>query len=68
MTKPSAPNKAELREMLAEAVRNTQPQPVRDAQPEPRRGSTIEQIRDAKLAPTTMDVKKPRKAKKKPGK
>jgi hypothetical protein len=31
-------------------------------------GSTIEQIRDAKLAPTTMDVKKPRKAKKKPGK
>ena len=26
--------KAELHEMLAEAVRNTQPQPVRDAQPE----------------------------------
>jgi hypothetical protein len=28
--------KAELLEMLAEAVRNTQPQPVRDAQPEPK--------------------------------
>ena len=27
--------KAELHEMLAEAVRNTQPQPVRDVQPEP---------------------------------
>jgi hypothetical protein len=27
--------KAELHEMLAEAVRNTQPQPVRNAQPEP---------------------------------
>jgi hypothetical protein len=31
MTRPSAPTKAELHEMLAEAVRNTQPQP----QPEP---------------------------------
>jgi hypothetical protein len=31
MTKPSAPTKAELHEMLAEAVRNTQPQP----RPEP---------------------------------
>jgi hypothetical protein len=28
MTKPSTPTKAELHEMLAEAVRNTQPQPV----------------------------------------
>ena len=27
--------KAELHEMLAEAVRNTQPQPVRNTQPEP---------------------------------
>jgi hypothetical protein len=27
--------KAELGEMLAEAVRNTQPEPVRDVQPEP---------------------------------
>jgi hypothetical protein len=27
--------KAELLEMLAEAVRNTQPQPVRNGQPEP---------------------------------
>jgi len=44
MTKPSTPNKAELYEMLAEAVRNTQPQPVntqpepvRDVQPDPKR-------------------------------
>jgi hypothetical protein len=33
MTKPS-PTKAELHEMLAQAVRNTQPQPV-NTQPEP---------------------------------
>jgi hypothetical protein len=44
MTKPSTPTKAELHEMLAEAVRNTQPQPVntqtepvRDVQPNPER-------------------------------
>jgi len=36
MTKPSAPTKAELHEMLAEAVRNTQPQPVRNEQPAPK--------------------------------
>jgi hypothetical protein len=34
MTEPSTPTKAELHEMLAEAVRNTQPQPV-NTQPEP---------------------------------
>jgi hypothetical protein len=34
MTKPSTPTKADLYQMLAEAVRNTQPQPV-IAQPEP---------------------------------
>ena len=34
MTKPSTPTKAELHEMLAKAVRNTQPQPV-NTQPEP---------------------------------
>jgi hypothetical protein len=44
MTKSSTPTKAELHEMLAEAVRNTQPQPVntqtepvRDVQPNPER-------------------------------
>ena len=44
MTKSSAPTKAELHEMLAEAVRNTQPQPVsmpaepvRDVEPKPKR-------------------------------
>jgi len=36
MAKPSTPTKAELHEMLAEAVRNTQPQPV-DTQSEPAR-------------------------------
>jgi len=35
MTKPSAPTKADLLEMLAEAVRNTQPRPVRNEQPAP---------------------------------
>jgi hypothetical protein len=34
MTKSSTPTKAELHEMLAEAVRNTQPQPV-NTQTEP---------------------------------
>ena len=34
MTTPSTPTKAELHEMLAEAVRNTQPQPV-NTQPQP---------------------------------
>ena len=40
MTKPSTPTKAELREMLAEAVRNTQPQPV-NTQPEPKRKKAL---------------------------
>jgi len=33
MTEPSTPTKAELHEMLAEAVRNTQPQPVNTPEP-----------------------------------
>jgi len=44
MTTPSKPTRAELLEMLAEAVRNTQPQraktqpePVCDVQPDPTR-------------------------------
>jgi hypothetical protein len=44
MTKSSIATKAELYEMLAQAVRNTQPQPVnaqpepvRDVQPDPKR-------------------------------
>ena len=48
MTEPSTPTKAELHEMLAEAVRNTQPQPVntqpelvRDVQPAPERTAKI---------------------------
>jgi hypothetical protein len=35
--KANKKTKAELHAMLAEAVRNAQPQPVRNAQPEPRR-------------------------------
>jgi hypothetical protein len=35
MTKPPTPTKAELHEMQAEAVRNTQPQPVHNTQPKP---------------------------------
>ena len=39
--------KAELHEMLAEAVRNTQPQPVRDVQPEPKRKTEPHKTRPA---------------------
>jgi hypothetical protein len=39
MTKTSTPTKADLHEMLAEAVRNTQPQPVRNTQSEPKRNT-----------------------------
>jgi hypothetical protein len=40
--------RAELHEMLAEAVRNTQPQPVRNMQPEPVNNT---QPRDRRPAP-----------------
>ena len=55
MTKPPKPTKAELHEMLAEAVRNTQPPPVRNTQPEP--------VRDAQPEPkhNTQPTPKPRK-------
>jgi hypothetical protein len=39
MTKSSTPTKAELLKMLAQAVRNTQPQPVRNEEPEPKRNA-----------------------------
>ena len=48
MTKPSAPTKAELHEMLAETVRNTQPQPVRDAQPETKPKTQLAPERDTR--------------------
>jgi hypothetical protein len=41
--------KAELYAMLAEAIRNTQPQPVRDPQPEPMRKTRPAPKRTAKL-------------------
>jgi len=44
--------KAELHEMLAEAVRNTQPQPVHNAHPEPKRKTQPEPVHDtARPAP-----------------
>jgi hypothetical protein len=39
MTKSSAPTKADLHEMLAQAVRNTQPQPVHNEEPELKRNA-----------------------------
>jgi hypothetical protein len=36
---PKTPTKAELLEMLAEAVRNTQPQQVPKEQPKPKRNT-----------------------------
>jgi hypothetical protein len=47
MTKPSTPTKAELHEMLAQAVRNTQPQPARNEQPEPKRNERPRKTRPA---------------------
>jgi hypothetical protein len=43
--------KAELHAMLAEAVRNTQPQPVRNAQPEPVRDAQPEPKRKTRTRP-----------------
>ena len=50
MTKPSTRTKAELHEMLAEAVRNTQPAPKRNsrprkARPAPKRTAKIKSVR-----------------------
>jgi hypothetical protein len=54
MTKSSTPTKAELHEMLAEAVRNTQPQPQpepvpnahpRKTRPAPKRKAKIKSVR-----------------------
>ncbi len=64
MTKPSAPTKADLLEMLAAAVRNTQPQsvntqsePVRDAQPEPKRKTRPRNTRPAKRTVKSKSVR-----------
>jgi hypothetical protein len=45
--RPQKSTKAELHEMLAEAVRNTQPQP----QPGPVRNAQSEPVREARPAP-----------------
>jgi len=54
MTKPSTPTKADLHRMLAEAVRNTQPQPINsqpetphDVRPGPKRISRLRNTRPA---------------------
>jgi hypothetical protein len=61
MTKPSAPTKAELHEMLAEAVRNTQPQPV-NTQPEPVRNTQPAPKRNTRPAPKrTVKIKRVRR-------
>jgi hypothetical protein len=57
MTKPSTPTKAELHEMLAEAVRNTQPQPVRDALPEPKRRTQPRNTRQPAPKKRTVKIK-----------
>jgi hypothetical protein len=44
-TRPQKSTKAELHAMLAEAVRNTQPQPVREARPAPKRTSKNKRVR-----------------------
>jgi hypothetical protein len=46
---PKTPTKAELLEMLAEAVRNTQPQQVPKEQPEPKRNTRPAPKRRAKI-------------------
>ena len=49
--------KAELLEMLAEAVRNTQPPPVRNTQPEPVRDAQPESKRKTQ-SPKTRPARK----------
>jgi hypothetical protein len=54
--------KAELHAMLAEAVRNTQPQPVRNTQPEPVRDAQPEPRRKTRTAPKrTAKIKSARR-------
>lgn len=55
--------KAELLEMLAEAVRNTQPQPVGNAQPEPVRESQPQRKRKTQSRKTRPALKRTTKIK-----
>ena len=53
--------KAELYAMLAEAIRNTQPQPVRNEQPEPVRNTRHAPKRNSRPAPKrTAKIKRVR--------
>jgi hypothetical protein len=70
MTKPSKPTKAELHEMLAEAVRNTQPQPqpvdtqpepVRNRQPAPKRKTRPAPKRTAKIKSARAPARRKRR-------
>jgi hypothetical protein len=49
--KTNTKTKAELHAMLAEAVRNTQPQPVRNTQPDPVRDAQSEPKRKTRTRP-----------------
>ncbi|HWZ38683.1 MAG TPA: hypothetical protein VNY08_10320 [Bradyrhizobium sp.] len=55
--------KAELLEMLAEAVRNTQPPPVRNTQPEPVGDAQPEPKRKTQPRKTALASKRPAKNK-----
>ena len=74
MTRPSAPTKADLHRMLAEAVRNTQPQPVnpqpeqaRNDKPAPKRASLPRNTRPTqKRAAKTKRVRASANGKRKP--
>lgn len=74
MTKPSAPTKADLHRMLAEAVRNTQPQPLnpqlepaRDDKPAAKRVSLRRNTRATQQrAAKTKPVRSPARGKRKP--
>ena len=73
MTKPSAPTKADLQRMLAEAVRNTQPQRL-EPQPEPARNDkpaakrvslpsktrTMQERKTKSIRPSARGKRKPR--------
>ena len=55
--------KAELLEMLAEAVRNTQPQPVSNTQPEPVHDPQLERKRKAQSHKTRPALQRTAKIK-----
>lgn len=57
-TRPQKSTKAELHAMLAEAVRNTQPQSVRNEQSEPKRKTRPEPKRNTRTRPASKRTAK----------